>query len=64
MAWMKVRSLEEASGILKSQYDAEIKRVSKVWNNVSIMSLNPQTMKDSMRFYKTIMFSESPLSRK
>ena len=64
MAWMKVRSLEEASGTLKSQYDAEIKRVSKVWNNVSIMSLNPQTMKDSMRFYKTIMFSESPLSCK
>ena len=64
MAWIKVISLEEAGWILKRQYDAAIKRASKVWNIVSIMSLNPQTMQDSMRFYKTIMFSESPLSRK
>ena len=64
MAWIKIIYLEEASGILKRQYDAAIKRASKVWNIVSIMSLNPQTMQDSMRFYKTIMFSESPLSRK
>ncbi|MGY9010035.1 MAG: carboxymuconolactone decarboxylase family protein [Rhodobacterales bacterium] len=64
MAWIKVIFLEEAGGILKRQYDAAIKRASKVWNIVSIMSLNPQTMQDSMRFYKTIMFSESPLSRK
>jgi alkylhydroperoxidase family enzyme len=64
MAWIKVIFLEEAGGILKRQYDAAIKRASKVWNIVSIMSLNPQTMQDSMRFYKTIMLSESPLSRK
>ena len=64
MAWIKVISLEEATGILKIQYDAAIKRASKIWNIVSIMSLNPQTMQDSMRFYKTIMYSESPLSHK
>ena len=41
MAWIKVISIEEAGGILKRQYDAAIKRASKVWNIVSIMSLNP-----------------------
>ena len=64
MAWIKVISLVEASWIMKRQYDAEIKGASKVSNIVSIMSLNPHTMQDSMRFYKTIMFSVSQLSRK
>jgi uncharacterized peroxidase-related enzyme len=64
MAWIKVISLAEAGGLLKRQYDAALKRASKVWNIVSIMSLNPQAMQESMRFYKTIMFGESPLSRK
>ena len=64
MAWIKVISLAEAGGLLKRQYDAALKRASKVWNIVSIMSLNPQAMQESMRFYKTIMVGESPLSRK
>ena len=64
MVWIKVILLEEAGGNLKRQYDAAINRASKVWNIVSIMSLNLQTMHDSMRIYKTFMFSESPLSRK
>ena len=64
MAWIKVISLAEAGGLLKRQYDAALKRASKIWNIVSIMSLNPQAMQESMRFYKIIMFGESPLSRK
>ena len=63
MAWIKVITIDEAGGLLKRQYDAAIKRASKVWNIVSIMGLNPQAMQDSMGFYKTIMFDESPLSR-
>ena len=59
MVWIKVKSLEEAGWILKIKYDAAIKRASKVWNIVSIMSLNPQTMQVSMRFYITSLFSES-----
>ena len=56
-------SQAEATGLLKKQYDAALKRASKIWNIVSIMGLNPHAMRDSMRFYKTIMFGESPLSR-
>jgi len=63
MAWIKVISQVEATGLLKKQYDAALKRASKIWNIVSIMGLNPHAMRDSMRFYKTIMFGESPLSR-
>ena len=63
MAWIKVISQAEATGLLKKQYDAALKRSSKIWNIVSIMGLNPHAMRDSMRFYKTIMFGESPLSR-
>ena len=63
MAWVKVISQAEATGLLKKQYDAALKRASKIWNIVSIMGLNPYAMRDSMRFYKTIMFGESPLSR-
>ena len=63
MVWIKVISQAEATGLLKKQYDAALKRASKIWNIVSIMGLNPHAMRDSMRFYKTIMFGESPLSR-
>ena len=63
MAWIKVISQAEATGLLKKQYDAALKRASKIWNIVSIMGLNPHAMRDSMRFYKKIMFGESPLSR-
>ena len=63
MAWIKVISQAEATGLLKKQYDAALKRASKIWNIVSIMGLNPHAMRDSMRFYKTIMFGEYPLSR-
>ena len=63
MAWIKVISQAEATGLLKKQYDAALKRASKIWNIVSIMGLNPYAMQDLMRFYKTIMFGESPLSR-
>ena len=63
MAWIKVISQAEATGLLKKQYDAALKRASKIWNIVSIMGLNPHAMRYSVRFYKTIMFGESPLSR-
>ena len=63
MAWIKVISQAEATGLLKKQYDAALKCASKIWNIVSIMGLNPHAMRDSMRLYKTLMFGESPLSR-
>ena len=63
MAWIKVINFEDAVGLLKIEYDAAVKRASKLWNIVKIMSLNPNALQGSMRFYKTIMFGKSPLSR-
>lgn len=63
MPWIKQTSIEEASGLLKSQFDAALKRAGRVWRIVHIMSLNPRMLRDSIAFYATAMMGESPLSR-
>ena len=63
MPWIKVYSLEEASGFLKQQYQAAVERAGRIWHIVSIMSQNPRVMKSSLDFYSAIMFGRSPLSR-
>jgi alkylhydroperoxidase family enzyme len=63
MAWIKVFSTDEATGLLKRQYDAALKRAGRIWNIVSLMGQNPEMQRDSMRFYKTLLYGESPLSR-
>lgn len=63
MPWIKVFSYEEATGFLKQQYDAAIKRAGRIWHIVSIMSQNPRVLKASMDMYGVLMFGESPLSR-
>lgn len=63
MAWIKVFTREEASGFLKQQYEAAIRRAGRIWKIVSIMSQNPRAMKASMDFYGAIMYGPSPLSR-
>ena len=63
MAWIKIFSYKEATGFLKEQYDAALKRAGRIWNIVSIMSQNPPVMKASMDFYLSILYGPSPLSR-
>lgn len=63
MPWIKVFTLEEATGFLKEQYDAAIKRAGRIWNIVSIMSQNPPVLKASMDMYGALMHDPSPLSR-
>ena len=53
----------EATGELKSQYDAATGRAGKVFNIVKSMSLNPRVLGASMELYKAIMFGPSELSR-
>ncbi|MCB0061012.1 MAG: hypothetical protein KDE19_02810, partial [Caldilineaceae bacterium] len=60
MPWIRVFTLEEATGFLKKQYDAAIQRAGRIWNIVSIMSQNPPAMKASMDMYGTIMHGPSP----
>ena len=63
MPWIETVSLEKARGVLKKEYDAAMKRAGRIWNIVSIMSINPRVMKGSMDFYGGIMFGSSTLSR-
>ena len=63
MPWIKQIPINEATGLLKSQFDAALKRAGQVWHIVHIMSINPRMLRDSIAFYATAMMGESPLSR-
>jgi alkylhydroperoxidase family enzyme len=63
MPWIKQIPVEEATGLLKSQFDAALKRAGRVWHIVHIMSLNPPALRDSIKFYSTTMMGNSPLTR-
>lgn len=63
MPWIDQVPIEEATGLLKREFDAALRRAGRVWHIVHIMSLNPAVMQASMRQYGTIMFGPSPLSR-
>ena len=63
MPWIHQIPVGEATGLLKQEFDAALKRAGRVWHIVHIMSLNPRVMKASMDHYAAIMFCPSPLSR-
>jgi uncharacterized peroxidase-related enzyme len=63
MAWIKVIPPEQATGSLKQQYDAAIQRAGRVFNVVSVQSLNPPVLGASMQLYMALMFGPSGLSR-
>lgn len=63
MPWIKQIPIEEATGLLKTEFDKAILRARRVWHIVHIMSLNPRMLRDSIAFYVTAMMGESPLSR-
>ncbi len=63
MPWIEQIQLDKATGLLKRQFDTALKRAGRVWNIVHIMSLNPPALRDSIKFYTTIMMGDSPLSR-
>jgi alkylhydroperoxidase family enzyme len=49
--------------VVREEYDAAIARAGRIWNIVSIQSMQPEVLRDSMRIYRTIMYGPSPLSR-
>jgi alkylhydroperoxidase family enzyme len=63
MPWIEQIPFEEADGLLKEQLDAAMERAGRVWHIVHVMSLNPEAMRDTIDFYRTVMMGESPLSR-
>ena len=63
MPYIKLVEVDEASGLLKEEYDAGVARAGKVFNIVKSMSLRPGVLRESMRLYRAIMFGPSGLSR-
>ena len=64
MAWIRTIPPADATGLLKQQYDAAIKRAGRVYQILQIQSLNPAALRDSMRVYMSVMFQPSDLSRR
>ena len=63
MAHLRLIELDEATGLLKEEYDAAVARAGKVFNIVKSMSLRPDVLRSSMALYRSIMFGPSGLSR-
>lgn len=63
MAWIRTVEPEEATGLLKKEYDAATRRAGKVFNVVKLFSLNPPAMQGTIALYRAIMFGRSDLSR-
>ena len=63
MAWIRVIPEDEADGKLKRVYDSAKKRAGRIWQILQIQSQSPAALADSLRFYQTLMFGPSELSR-
>lgn len=63
MPWIRTIPYQEASGLLKEEYDAAIKRAGRIYNIVSIQSLRPRALRATMRLYIELMHAPSGLSR-
>ena len=63
MPHLRLIDVGEATGELRTEYDAALGRAGKVFNIVKAMSLNPRVLHASMELYKAIMFGPSALSR-
>jgi uncharacterized peroxidase-related enzyme len=63
MANLRLIDEDEATGLLKEEYDAGVKRAGKVFNIVKAMSLRPGVLRRSMQLYREAMFGPSGLSR-
>jgi len=63
MSWIDLTPVSEATGFLRKQLDAALRRAGRVWKIVHVMSPYPRAMKASMDFYGAIMHGDSPLTR-
>ena len=63
MPFLRLTGTDEATGLLRQEYDAALARAGKVYNIVQAMSLQPNVLQASMRLYREIMFGPSGLSR-
>lgn len=63
MSWIHQVEIDDATGLLKQEYDKAIRRAGRLWHIVQVMSANPRVLKASIEFYLAVMYGPSPLSR-
>ena len=63
MPWIRQIPVDEATGLLRTLFDASMARSGRVWNILHVMSLNPPVLRDNIRLYMSTMMGKSPLSR-
>ena len=64
MAWIRTVNHSEATGLLKTIYDAAVRRAGKIYNIISLQSLRPRVLRASTQLYTELMHSsQSGLSR-
>lgn len=59
--WIRWLFDAEATGVLKKEYEAALKRAGKIWNIVRLMSVNPAALHASMRLYGSIVHRSTRL---
>jgi len=63
VAYLRLIDVGEATGQLREEYAAAVRRAGKVFNIVKAMSLRPGVLRRSMDLYREIMFGPSELTR-
>lgn len=63
MAWIETIVPEQATGELKKEYDAAVRRAGRVYNVIRLQSLNPASLHASVNLYLALMHGPSPLTR-
>ena len=64
MAWIRTVDEDEATGIVKEEYDAAVARAGQLYNIVRLFSVRPKSMRAFVELYKVVMHDEDcPLSR-
>jgi len=63
MAYIKKISSKDAEGTLDHILATRTRSGGRLWEIVAVQSLNPESLRESMRMYSQVMFGESPVSR-
>ncbi len=63
MAWIRTVPESEATGIVREEYEAGIKRAGRVYNIVKLFSIKPERLKAVINQYEVVMHGPSKLSR-
>ena len=63
MAWDRTVPESDATGIVKEEYEAGIKRAGWVYNIVKLFSIKPESLEAFINQYKVVMLGPSKLTR-